>query len=433
MLACDKGTTHCLAYSSDSKGYMHLASGMKDKIWVFNAQQDESEITWDGSPLATVAVLSSADNGPGKRTVTCLRYSTGWDGQTKCWLAAGTDEGVVVLFQANLAAGVYTKQGLLRGHNGRVTAIDFETVPGDNKPGVMRSNSSALELIYWDVASRRELPAGQQRDKGWSSASCPLAWHTQGLLPAGGNWASVTSVDRSKNLQFLAAGAWGGDVSLGKCPSLPGAPRTLGGRGHGGGPVNGVRFSSSGHYVWSVGGRDLALLQWRVQQPVPPGAARGLINIAHVPPRAPPLNGSTASRAGGVDDELFAAARPYKVLAKLIAPAGFDGFEPPEGKCPPPRQELELAHVYGMSGGLAPMAYNAKGDVVIAAASVAMVQKEGGGGQVAFYNKGHRAAITCVAVDASGEYAASGQVWSVSPPPAQPLGTDATVCKPQPH
>lgn len=61
-----------------SRGYVHLAAGMRDKIWVYNALQDESEIEWDGAPLATVTVLgqSGGENGPGKRTVTCLRYQS---------------------------------------------------------------------------------------------------------------------------------------------------------------------------------------------------------------------------------------------------------------------------------------------------------------------------------------------------------------------
>lgn len=163
-------------------------------------------------------------------------------------------------------------------------------VPTDNKPMVMRSNSSALELCFWDLATRKELPPGQQRDKAWSSSSCHLSWTTQGLVPPGGNWASITSVDRSRDLQLLAAGSWGGDISLGRCPALPGSQRVHGGVGHGGGPVGGVRFSCSGHYVWSVGGRDMALLQWRVQAPASSSLAKELITLAHVPIRRKPLN-----------------------------------------------------------------------------------------------------------------------------------------------
>lgn len=104
-------------------------------------------------------------------------------------------------------------------------------------------------------------------------------------------------------------------------------------------------------------------------------------------------------------------------MAKLIAPAGFDNVEPPEGKCPPPRQELELEHVHGVAGGLSPLAFNNKSNLVVAAASVAYVQKPGGGEQIAFYSKGHKSAITCLAVDDTGEYAATGQA-----------GPEAKVC-----
>jgi hypothetical protein len=159
---------------------------------------------------------------------------------------------------------------------------------------VMRSNSNALELCFWDLATRKELPAGQQRDKAWSSSSCHLSWTTQGLVPQGGNWASITSVDRSKDLQLLVAGRWGGEISLGRCPVLQGSKRVHGGVKHGCGAVGGVRFSCSGHYVWSVGGRDMALLQWRVQAPANNILAKGLITLEHVPMRQPPLNRSSS-------------------------------------------------------------------------------------------------------------------------------------------
>jgi WD40 repeat protein len=73
--------------------------------------------------------------------------------------------------------------------------------------------------------------------------------------------------------------------------------------------------------------------------------------------------------------------------------------------------------VHGVSGGLSPLAFNNKSNLVVAAASVAYVQKPGGGEQIAFYSKGHKSAITCLAVDVTGEYAATGQA-----------GPEAKVC-----
>jgi hypothetical protein len=70
-----------------------------------------------------------------------------WQNDSTSWLAAGTKEGVIILFSADVANGVYTKVGLLKGHTADVTSIDFVSVSADSKPVTMRvSHFSSLSL-----------------------------------------------------------------------------------------------------------------------------------------------------------------------------------------------------------------------------------------------------------------------------------------------
>jgi hypothetical protein len=112
-------------------------------------------------------------------------------------------------------------------------------------------------------------------------------------------------------------------------------------------------------------------MQWRVQRPLT-HLANALIALEYAPPRVPRKRGFVD--ATGAHQHDFDVHRPYKSLVKMVAGSGFDGVLAWEGRGPPPKQELELQHVHGLSGGLAPMAYTAKGDIVFSASAVAVLQ-----------------------------------------------------------
>jgi hypothetical protein len=73
-------------------------------------------------------------------------YKNSWQNDSQCWLAAGTKEGPIVLFSADVVNGIYTKVGLLKGHTGSVTSIDFSTVTQNAKPTIMRVSPHCVFL-----------------------------------------------------------------------------------------------------------------------------------------------------------------------------------------------------------------------------------------------------------------------------------------------
>lgn len=91
---------------------------------------------------------------------------------------------------------------------------------------------------------------------------------------------------------------------------------------------------------------------------------------------------------------------------KALALTGFDGCLPPTAVVDPPKVEMALTHVHGYSRGK--VGFTAKGDVVFSAAGVGVVMQRQGGMKAAF--TGHSDDVSCLAIDAKGEYAVTGEM-----------------------
>ena len=86
----------------------------------------------------------------------------------------------------------------------------------------------------------------------------------QGIWPEAADGTDVNAVDRSPDGTLLCTGDDFGNVKLFRYPcTKPGSEYKLG-EGHSS-HVMGVRFSRDGSRVFSVGGNDRTVLQWRVK------------------------------------------------------------------------------------------------------------------------------------------------------------------------
>ena len=120
------------------------------------------------------------------------------------------------------------------------------------------------------------------RDVRWSTNTCPFSWATQGpnfrlvlVFICGVDFAGVFDqsqdgtevlcVDALRDRALVAAGDDYGRLSLMRWPALEATNErytaTSGHAGH----VRAVRFSADGKFLFSVGGPDRTLLQWRVK------------------------------------------------------------------------------------------------------------------------------------------------------------------------
>ena len=104
--------------------------------------------------------------------------------------------------------------------------------------------------------------ASQLKDEPWATFTCKLGWPVQGVFPSGTDGSHINGVDRSKAKDLIATGDDWGLVNIYRNPCLTGAkPNSY--KGHSEHVVR-VRFDKSDTRLYSIGGYDRTLMQWRV-------------------------------------------------------------------------------------------------------------------------------------------------------------------------
>ena len=104
--------------------------------------------------------------------------------------------------------------------------------------------------------------ATELRDEKWASFTVKLGWPVQGVFPPGTDGSHVNGVDRSKACDVFASADDYGLVNLYRNPCLEGA-KANSYRGHSEHVVR-VRFDNSDQRLYSIGGYDRTIMQWRV-------------------------------------------------------------------------------------------------------------------------------------------------------------------------
>ena len=153
-----------------------------------------------------------------------------------------------------------SKKFTLKGHNSFIVNIDW-SIDG----AYLRSNCGAHEVLYWTVSD-----AGAQQDKNgrsntrgvtWATKHTKFSWNVEGIFPAGCDGTHINGVDGSHDGTLIATGDDFGLVNIFRDPCRNGSkPLSL--RGHSEHVVR-VAFSPNDDYIFSVGGYDQTLMQWR--------------------------------------------------------------------------------------------------------------------------------------------------------------------------
>jgi len=65
----------------------------------------------------------------------------------------------------------------------------------------LHSNCGAYELLFWDVASNKQMPGGASalRDEKWATWTCVLGWPVQGIWEPATDGTDINYIDRSHN------------------------------------------------------------------------------------------------------------------------------------------------------------------------------------------------------------------------------------------
>lgn len=154
----------------------------------------------------------------------------------------------------------YKKHIKLSGHSSFITAIDWAV---DNS--YIRSVCGAYELLFFNIGTKKRDPSGASNTVAtvWADQTCKLGWSVQGIFPPGCDGSHINSVAMTKDQSLIASGDDYGLVCLYNNPCLEkhNSGKYRGHSEH----VTRVKFSDDSKYLFSVGGQDQVMIQWRMK------------------------------------------------------------------------------------------------------------------------------------------------------------------------
>lgn len=196
-----------------------------------------------------------------KKWIRDIKFSP--DGQS---LGVSSQDNSIYLYNA----ADFASKGKCKKHTSQVTHFDFSL-----DCEYVQSNCGKHELLYFDAGTGTEHSRPSTlKDVEWATQTCPLGWSTQGL------WApdyfatklDINAVDRSRKDEgkphLLASGDNYGRVRLYRYPCVMKGSAYFEQRGHGH-DVRNVRFHPTEPYLFSCGGEDRCIFQWRIDYDEP--------------------------------------------------------------------------------------------------------------------------------------------------------------------
>uniref|UniRef100_A0A7S2WGC3 EML-like second beta-propeller domain-containing protein n=2 Tax=Rhizochromulina marina TaxID=1034831 RepID=A0A7S2WGC3_9STRA len=186
-----------------------------------------------------------------KRQVGVVRYSP--DGRK---LAAGFHDSLIRIYDAKNPTKPYCALRQLAGHSAVVNHLDWSA-----DSSLLQSNSAAYEVLTWDMSRSRNIQ--ENGDTVWHSWGRILGFPVMGIFMEGWDGTDINAIHQSTDGQLLVIGDDYGNISLVNAPCIVRhAPRRAY-RGHCS-HVMDVQFSVNDRRVFSAGGRDCGLLQFKV-------------------------------------------------------------------------------------------------------------------------------------------------------------------------
>ena len=174
------------------------------------------------------------------------------------YLAVGSHDTNIYVYDAE---SEYSLVGKCTKHNASLTCIDWSL-----DSSKIRSVCNAYELLFFDIPSCDQDPAGASNTTGtdWASHHCKFGWLVDGIFPKGEDGTHINGVDMSEEGSLITCGDDYGLVQVFRNPCRKGnLPRSY--RGHSEHVVR-SRFGRGNlnKWIFSVGGYDQTLMQWKV-------------------------------------------------------------------------------------------------------------------------------------------------------------------------
>ncbi len=193
-----------------------------------------------------------------KRWIQELRYSPD---NTK--LAVGSHDCYIDIYEVPKYRILFK----MKKHSSFITHLDWSE---DSE--YLHSNCGAYELLFWDINSGKQLTSGASalRDEKWATWSCVLGWPVQGVFKPEWDGSDVNMVDRSNHeidgeYKLLAASDDFGKISIYRYPCVNKGAKGKILKGHSSHVTN-VKFNHQDTYIYSTGGEDQCVMQWKLSQ-----------------------------------------------------------------------------------------------------------------------------------------------------------------------
>ncbi|GMH77156.1 hypothetical protein TL16_g07308 [Triparma laevis f. inornata] len=175
-------------------------------------------------------------------------------------LAVGSHDNYIDVYTVQTN---YTLLHRFKGHTSYITHLDWSS---DSR--IIQSNCGAYEILYWDVKNLRQIRSTQdslEADTDWKTWTCVLGFSVMGIWPPDSDGTDVNSVDVSKERNLCVTADDFGGVNLMRYPAVAKAAAKKVYSGHAAHVMN-VRFLKDDDYVISVGGKDRAVLCFKLNK-----------------------------------------------------------------------------------------------------------------------------------------------------------------------
>jgi len=179
----------------------------------------------------------------------CISFSPD---DTMC--AVGSHDNKVYIYETTN----WTLKSTCKGHSSFIIALDW-----CKQSKNIRTNSGDYELLFWTAEDGAQDPSGKSNTVGveWATSTVKFGWNVEGIFPRGTDGTHINAVAGSSDGTLIACGDDYGLVTLFNDPVRKGhKPRAY--RGHSEHVTN-VKFSADDQWLWSAGGYDQTVMQWK--------------------------------------------------------------------------------------------------------------------------------------------------------------------------
>lgn len=169
-------------------------------------------------------------------------------------LAVGSHDNTIYIYNTS----DWSLKARCSKHSSYIMAFDWSA-----DSTLIRSNCGAYELLFFNAATGEQDPSGRSNTTGvaWATSTVKFGWNVEGIYPKGTDGTHINAVTGSKCGTLLACGDDYGLVTLFRDPCRRGAvPRSY--RGHSE-HVTAVKFTDDGERLFSAGGYDQTVMQWK--------------------------------------------------------------------------------------------------------------------------------------------------------------------------